>query len=277
MDRLADLVRTYDEHPLRAATILERVAQELPAGTVVREAHLSSDPVSQITDQNHAGGAAFVNALGHAAAISAADTVLDVGAGLGGSARILAETFGAKVICLDVSASRCRDATILNDKVGLAGRVTVREGDFLTSDVESAGVSVVWSQASWNHFPDKQRYVDRCRAVLGSVGRIALEDTVIVRAPQDDAEAQALEKLQDDWMSYFPSAGSVAALMIDARFDVRRQDDCTPGFVAWYEGLIAAAARYRKPIAARELRGWRAAADLARRGVIGYHRFVAWR
>ncbi len=277
MDRFADLVRTYDEHPLRAATILERVQRQLPPGTILREAHLASDPISQITDQNHAGGAPFVDALGRAAEIGACDVVLDVGAGLGGPGRILAETFGARVICLDVSPNRCRDAAALNEKVGLAERVAVCQGDFLTADLRGRGISVVWSQASWNHFPDKRRYIDRCLVVLPSGGRIAVEDTVIVGSARDQSEARALETLQQDWMSHFPSAAAVVALMTAAGLQLRRHDDCTTAFIAWYDGLIAASARYAGPIPAREVRGWRAAADLARRGVIGYHRFVARR
>jgi sarcosine/dimethylglycine N-methyltransferase len=277
MERIADLVRTYDEHPLRASTILERVAEELPEGSPIREDDLASDPISQITDQNHAGGLAFVNALAIAANITPDDSVLDVGAGLGGSARVIAETFRARVTCLDISASRCQDAIALNARVGLAQRVAVREGDFLSLDLTGLDVSVVWSQASWNHFWDKKAYIDRCVQVLGPGGRLALEDTVVVRLPQNEDESSTLEALQADWISDFPTPGDITALMTSAGFEVSHHVDCSEAFVSWYDGLLAAAARYRKPIADRELRGWRAAAELGRRGLIGYHRFVARR
>lgn len=55
--------------------------------------------------------------------------VLDVGAGLGGSARRLATARGCRVTGVDLSDDYCRAGTTISEWLGLGGRVTLTAGD----------------------------------------------------------------------------------------------------------------------------------------------------
>jgi len=55
--------------------------------------------------------------------------VLDIGSGLGGPARTLAETYGCHVTGIDLTASFCAAATAMSEWVGLTDKVTFAQGD----------------------------------------------------------------------------------------------------------------------------------------------------
>src|SRR5215472_4640126 len=55
--------------------------------------------------------------------------VLDIGSGLGGPARTVAETYGCQVTGIDLTQSFCNAATAMSDWVGLSKRVAFKQGD----------------------------------------------------------------------------------------------------------------------------------------------------
>ena len=55
--------------------------------------------------------------------------VVDIGSGLGGPARTLAETYGCRVTGIDLTEAFCDAATAMSDWVGLSNYVSFRQGD----------------------------------------------------------------------------------------------------------------------------------------------------
>jgi cyclopropane fatty-acyl-phospholipid synthase-like methyltransferase len=55
--------------------------------------------------------------------------VLDIGSGLGGPARALAETYGCRVTGVDLTEAFCAAAKVLSDWLDLGGRVAFEQGD----------------------------------------------------------------------------------------------------------------------------------------------------
>jgi ubiquinone/menaquinone biosynthesis C-methylase UbiE len=55
--------------------------------------------------------------------------VLDIGSGLGGPARTLAETYGCRVTGIDLTQAFCDAATAMSEWVGLSKHVSFRQGD----------------------------------------------------------------------------------------------------------------------------------------------------
>ena len=100
-------------------------------------------------------------------------TVLDVGCGIGGSARILARDYGLEVLGISISPGQIRRATELTP-ADLNCRFAVM--DALALDLPDASFDAVWSVEAGPHMPDKQRYADELLRVLKPGGRLAVAD-----------------------------------------------------------------------------------------------------
>ncbi len=85
-------------------------------------------------DQFHAGGIEPVQRLLHAGGVGEGMTVVDLGSGLGGPAR-LAAAMGATVIGIDQSPTFAALATELSARCRLSERVTFRVGDITSLDL----------------------------------------------------------------------------------------------------------------------------------------------
>ena len=99
--------------------------------------------------------------------------VLDVGCGIGGSARILARDYGFEVLGISISPGQIARARQLTAD-GLPCRFAVM--DALALELEDGSFDAVWSVEAGPHMPDKQRYADELLRVLRPGGRLAVAD-----------------------------------------------------------------------------------------------------
>jgi MPBQ/MSBQ methyltransferase len=100
-------------------------------------------------------------------------TVLDVGCGIGGSARILARDYGLNVLGISISPGQIKRAEALTPD-GLSCRFAVM--DALALDLPDQSFDAVWSVEAGPHMPDKQRYADELLRVLKPGGLLAVAD-----------------------------------------------------------------------------------------------------
>ncbi len=99
--------------------------------------------------------------------------VLDVGCGIGGSARILARDYGLDVLGISISPGQIARARALTP-AGLSCRFAVM--DALALELPDGGFDAVWSVEAGPHMPNKQRYADELLRVLRPGGLLAVAD-----------------------------------------------------------------------------------------------------
>ncbi len=126
-------------------------------------------------DQLHAGGVGATRALGGLAGLQAGSTVLDIGSGLGGPARVLAAEFGCRVIGLDLTDAFVRAAEMLTERVRLSNLVTFRRGDALDLPFEDESFDIVWTQSTLMNIPEKGRLLHEAYRVLRPGGSLAAQ------------------------------------------------------------------------------------------------------
>lgn len=127
-------------------------------------------------DQFHTRGRDATLGLARLAGLSAGMTVLDVGGGLGGPARMLAKEVGCRVTVLDLTEEFCRVGSELTRRAGLAGRVEFRHGNALEMPFDEAAFDVVWTQHSSMNIEDKERLYREIRRVGRPGGRLAMHE-----------------------------------------------------------------------------------------------------
>ncbi|MEC8214961.1 MAG: methyltransferase domain-containing protein [Cyanobacteriota bacterium] len=131
--------------------------------------------------------------------LPAGSTLLDVGCGIGGSARILARDYGFDVLGISISPAQVQRATELTPD-GLTCRFAVM--DALALDCPDRSFDAVWSVEAGPHMPDKQRYADELLRVLRPGGCLAVADWNR-RDPSDGAmsrkERWVMRQLLNQW------------------------------------------------------------------------------
>ena len=125
--------------------------------------------------------------------------ILDVGCGIGGSARILARDYGFDVLGVSISPAQIKRATELTPP-DLTCRFQVM--DALDLQLPDQSVDGVWSVEAGPHMPDKQRYADELLRVLKPKGVLAVADWNR-RDPSDGAmsrnERWVMRQLLHQW------------------------------------------------------------------------------
>ncbi|MBF2096756.1 MAG: methyltransferase domain-containing protein [Gloeomargaritaceae cyanobacterium C42_A2020_066] len=125
--------------------------------------------------------------------------VLDVGCGIGGSSRILAQTYGFEVTGVTISPEQVRRAQALTPP-GITARF--QQGDALSLPFAEASFDVVWCIEAGPHMPDKAQFAKELLRVLRPGGVLVVADWNQRDArhkPLNLWERQVMRQLLDQW------------------------------------------------------------------------------
>ncbi len=268
----------YKHHPLRENRILARILASRGTLEGITELDLAEDPETEITDQNHVGGTRFVEEMARMSGIGPTSHVLDLGSGLGGSARYLAHKYGCHVHGIDLSPERCRGAESLTRLVGLQHLVTFEFGDITELPLPSTPFDVLWDQGSWVHLADKQRFIRRWAPCLRTGGYIAAEDAYLKRAPNSSLETELLEALEQSWMSRLVDQQVWTDALTNEGFEIETVEDLSTALRDSSARLMEIDKRANpEEVPESEKASWRNAIQLTESGLLGYFRIMARR
>ena len=156
--------------------LMERIEQELRQhGIDPRQ--VTVDQLAPV-DNYHTRGLAGTLALARLGAITGADRVLDVGGGIGGPARQLAQRFGCQVTVLDLTPEYCAVGETLTTWTRLTDRVSFVCANALAMRFPDSSFDVVWTQHASMNISDKPRFYSELARVVRRGGRLALFDVL---------------------------------------------------------------------------------------------------
>jgi sarcosine/dimethylglycine N-methyltransferase len=158
-----------------ARGIEARILAGIRAAGLNPEQRLSPEELGAL-DHFHTGGLRASRELLEVARIRADDRVLDIGAGLAGSARLLATSVGCRVDCIEMSPDYCVGAVLLNRLTGLEDRIEVHEGSALELPFADDSFDVVWMQNVGMNIADKRTLYEEISRVLKPGGRYAFQE-----------------------------------------------------------------------------------------------------
>ncbi len=119
-------------------------------------------------------------------------SVLDLGAGYGGAARVLASEHGAHVTCLNLSAVENERNRMLTEAAGLSGKVDVIDGSFDAMPFADQSFDFAWSQDAILHAPDREAVLDEVARVVKPGGLFIFHDPMQADGLTDTAALQPI-------------------------------------------------------------------------------------
>jgi cyclopropane fatty-acyl-phospholipid synthase-like methyltransferase len=154
---------------------VDRVYAELAAAGLDREQALC---VSDLTafDQYHYHGTDAVDIAIASFDIKSGDRVLEIGSGIGGPARHIADTTGAKVVALELQPDLDETARDLTNRCGLTERIDHVCGDVLEYSPGALQFDVIVSWLAFFHIEQRQELLARCKNWLKPSGGLFVED-----------------------------------------------------------------------------------------------------
>jgi sarcosine/dimethylglycine N-methyltransferase len=186
-------------------------------------------------DQFHTRGLAAKIELARLAAITADSSVLDVGSGVGGPARVLAATYGCRVTGVDLSEPFVEAARYLTERTGQSGRVSFQTASARKLPFDDGAFDAVLLQHVAMNISDRAGLYREIRRALKRGGKFATYDVVLnggePHYPVPWARTPAT--------SFLLTADATRAAIEPARFRTLVWQDDTEAARAWITQLRA--------------------------------------
>ena len=154
------------------------IMEKIEAGLCLAGKDVNSVTVDDIApiDEFHIRGRESTLEVAELAKLAASDLVLDVGCGLGGTARYLSEKFKCNVVGIDITEEYISIGKKLTEFVGLSDRVELRHGSALNIPYEDERFDIVWTEHVQMNIADKNRFYSEIARVLKPGGRLLFHD-----------------------------------------------------------------------------------------------------
>ena len=127
-------------------------------------------------DEFHTRGKESTLELIELAQIQSKERILDVGCGLGGSARHIANEFGCSVIGVDLTDEYIEVAKKLTEYVHLSDKVSFKQASALELPFTSDNFDIVWTEHTQMNISDKEKFYGELSRVLKPNGRLVFHD-----------------------------------------------------------------------------------------------------
>lgn len=195
-------------------------------------------------DHFHTGGRAATEELLRLVEIDATDRVLDIGAGIGGAARLIASRYGCHVSCLEASPAFCQGAVLLNRLTALDEAIAVENAAAPPVPFPDSSFDLVWMQNVGMNIADKAGLYAEIRRVLKPGGHFAFQEVTAgangephFPVPWADDPSESFLIRSEEMLALLQAAG----LTVEAFDDVSAEELRRPSAAAAQSPLAVAA------------------------------------
>lgn len=187
-------------------------------------------------DEFHTRGRKATREMAAMVNLKATDRVLDVGCGLGGTARHLAEEYECHVTGVDLTRAYVAAGKKLTDMVKLSDKVELQHASALSLPFEAETFDIVWTQHVQMNIADKNRFYAEIARVLKSGGRLLFHD---VFSNSEDKPVYPVPWADDESMSVLVTESEACAIIEDAGMKINQWVVKREASVAFFDRVLS--------------------------------------
>lgn len=161
--------------------------------------------------------------------------VLDVGCGLGGPCRMLADEFNCQVSGIDMSPEFVRTAQNLSELVGLNEKTEFVRGDALDLPFEDGSFNVVWTQHVQMNIENKWKFYSEINRVLDKNGVLIYYD--IFKRDSEDIN-YPVPWANDKSISFLQTITHMESILNDLGFTREQVTDQTGKGIEFFQNVL---------------------------------------
>jgi ubiquinone/menaquinone biosynthesis C-methylase UbiE len=241
---------------LEAKVMSDKVASHYSGASDLADAIAQSlrkagkDPASLTTmdlgtvDEFHIRGRKATLELAADLNLGTSSHLLDIGSGLGGPARAVAETYGCRVTGVDLTPAFCAAATTLTDWVKLSDRVTFKQGDATNLPFEDGVFDAAMTIHVAMNIAAKDKMYAEAKRVLRRGARFAVYD---VLQGEGGEVYYPVPWAREPSISHLATPAAMQSLLTGAGFKIVSANDSTDESQRWFEAMAARMARSTVP------------------------------
>lgn len=189
-------------------------------------------PVDEFHIRGRAASLEIVEALG----LTADSHALDLGSGLGGPARTLAEVTGCTVTGVDLTSEFCEVATALSEWTGLSDRTRFYVGDATATGLPDTAVDAALTVHVAMNISDKPALYAEAFRVLRPGGRFVVYD--VLQGEGGDV-LYPVPWANDSSTSFLATPQDMRELLPAAGFEVVSEVDSSDESLVWFQQMRA--------------------------------------
>lgn len=225
-----------DIKSMKLYTHVERIENELAELGIDPESALQVDQLSRF-DQLHYHGTDALDLAMSVTSCVAGQSWLEVGSGIGGPARYLADRGRIQLTALELQPDQNDLAEQLTRRCSIDHQVTHLCGDFLDYDFNTQKFDAVVSWLALYHIPDRSKLLRQCFDLLNPGGYFYTEDLCRI-GEIDETQMKDLER--DLYAITLPESTEYAQQLESAGFDIVLEQDMTDDWSKFTHDRLAA-------------------------------------
>lgn len=218
----------YDGHETLANVIGRALMQSGKDLAELKPADLAT------VDEFHIGGRQATIDIGSKIGLSEESQVLDVGSGLGGPARTLAEAYGCHVTGIDLTKAFCDAATTMSEWVGLNDKVDFVQGDATKLPFDDASFDSVISMHTAMNIEAKDKMFEEAKRVLKPNGTFVIYD---VLQGEGGEVLYPVPWAKEPSISFLATPDEMHDMLTAAGFAITETNDTSADSLAWFKKL----------------------------------------
>jgi ubiquinone/menaquinone biosynthesis C-methylase UbiE len=185
-------------------------------------------------DEFHVRGRKATLELAEELGLTAATRVLDLGSGLGGPARTLAEAYGCHVTGIDLTPDFCAAAAALSAWVGLGDKVSFQQGDATQLPFADGSFDAAMTIHVAMNIAAKDRMYAEAKRVLKPGGRFGIYD---ILQGEGGEVLYPVPWAREPSISHLATPDEMQALLSAAGFKILSVTDSTEEGQRWFETM----------------------------------------